>query len=414
MFQQLNRAYEVLKDKELRNQFDIFGSEGLGTSAASDKVATDRNVKRPTTVHRGRNPFYSQEWSYPPPPPPSPSQQPHRPPYEYEQSVPFNSYYNPSNSHNSHYNPSNSHNSHYDPSNNHNPSNSHNSHYNPSNSHVRQPDPHSGPRPQRPDSRFTGDSPYGSSWDPRKSPFADLYNSRMESEGYRQQNMHDSRFADIGVGFGAAAPNINMGNMGSMGNMGNTGGPTRQSMADNMNFSTTNNNSRSQTSGSGTRRRWVGGDLSIEMEVDLQTALEGGEERIRIKHLESCTPCTGNGIQPGAEVKTCEHCHGTGAITPKAQYVGLAPTENYTKQQTCPHCRGTGQTVAENCMSCHGKGVKETSKDITVLIPAGVGEGAKLRLKGEGDAGPMGGPAGDLFIFLTIKKGNAQQSVRMP
>ena len=145
------------------------------------------------------------------------------------------------------------------------------------------------------------------------------------------------------------------------------------------------------------------------MEIDLQTALEGGEERIRIKHLETCTPCTGNGIQPGAEVETCQHCHGTGAVTPKSAYVGMAPTENYHQQQTCPHCRGTGQIVAENCMDCHGKGVKETSKEITVLIPAGVGEGAKLRFKSEGDAGPMGGPPGDLFIFLTINKGASKR-----
>lgn len=344
----------MLKDKELRNQFDIFGSEGLGTSACSDKAATSRNVKRPTTVNRGRNPFY--DWPHEPQPPP-----PRRPAYEQS---PFDAQSNP-------------------------------------NARRRQAGSHSGPRAQRPDSRFTGDSPFGSAWDPWKSPFADLYNSRMESEGYQpqQQDIYgDSRFVDNGVGFGAQHIH-----------MGTVGGPSRRSMADHMDFTST----RPTTGGSSTRRRWVGGDLSIEMEIDLQTALEGGEEKIRIKHLDSCTTCTGNGIQPGVEVKTCEHCRGTGAVLPKSAPSGFSPTENYSKQEICRHCRGTGQIVPENCMTCHGKGVKEASKDITVLIPRGVGEGAKLRLKGEGDAGPMGGPAGDLFIFLTIRKGNTEH-IRMP
>lgn len=262
-------------------------------------------------------------------------------------------------------------------------------------SHARAPGPQPhrsrGPRPQRPTSNY-GDSPFGSSWDPWKSPFADVYNARVQEEIYHHQqyNMYDSTFASMG---GPSVQN----------------GPAPGCMGEQFEFTTI----RPNGGDSGTRRRWVGGDLCIELEIDLQTALEGGEEKIRIKHLESCTTCTGNGIQPGAEVKTCEHCGGSGAVISKTQPSGMGPTNNYSKQEICGHCRGTGQQVAENCSTCHGKGITEASKQITVTIPPGVGDGAKLRLKGEGDAGPMGGPAGDLFIFLSIRSGSPHQQVRM-
>ena len=207
--------------------------------------------------------------------------------------------------------------------------------------------------------------------------------------------MHDTAFVDNGVGFNVGNVNTNVGPRNS----------PRESMGDFIDFTTFRPNA-----GSGTRRRWVGGDLCIQMEIDYKTAVEGGEEKIRIKHLVSCTTCTGNGIQPGAEVKVCEHCKGSGAMMAQSDPVGMGSTNNYSKQEICRHCRGTGQTVAENCSTCHGKGVNEAPKEITVIIPPGIGDGAKLRLKGEGDAGPMGGPAGDLFIFLTIKNGGPQNS----
>lgn len=355
IFQELNRAYEVLKDPELKSQYDMFGIEGLGTSATSDKTAAAaaaaaRNAaaRGPTRVayheqQHSRDPFHPHTRQY--------GHHPHR-----------SSYQSPFNSH----------------------------------AHAPRPGSH-GPRPQRHVSPF-GDSPFGEAWDPWKSPFADVYNSRIETENHRQ-SMYETTFVDNGGGFNAGSVNPNA----------KRRSPPRESMGDFIDFTTF----RPPASGSGTRRRWVGGDLCIEMEIDLQTALQGGEEKIRIKHLESCTTCSGNGIQPGAEVKVCEHCGGSGAMLTKSDPVGMGPTNNYSKQEICRHCRGTGQTVAENCGTCHGKGIKEATKEITVMIPPGIGDGAKLRLKGEGDAGPMGGPAGDLFIFLSIKNENSQH-VRMP
>jgi molecular chaperone DnaJ len=139
------------------------------------------------------------------------------------------------------------------------------------------------------------------------------------------------------------------------------------------------------------------------MEIDFETAMKGGEEKIRINRLDTCSTCAGDGIQPGSEVKTCNHCGGSGAVLHKAKPVGMGPTDNFSGHRQCTPCRGTGQSVAENCGNCHGKGIKKTTKDITLVIPSGVIEGSKLRLKGDGDAGPMGGPSGDLFIFLKIK-----------
>lgn len=153
---------------------------------------------------------------------------------------------------------------------------------------------------------------------------------------------------------------------------------------------------------SGSRKRWVGGDLSIDLEIDMSTAIEGGEERIRIKQLATCHTCSGSGIPPGAAVEICNHCGGTGAVVKKMEFSGRSATNNYSPQEICSHCGGMGQKVAECCGTCDGKGTVEVSKRLSITIPPGVKDGDKLRLKGEGDAGPMGAPPGDLFIFLKV------------
>jgi len=143
-----------------------------------------------------------------------------------------------------------------------------------------------------------------------------------------------------------------------------------------------------------------GDDLRFDLEIDFKTAIFGGEEKVRIRHLEKCDTCPGDGVKPGASVSTCRVCGGSGVT----MQVTRTPLGNFQTQQTCPTCRGTGQQVEEYCGTCSGQGVFSKTKQIKVTIPAGVEDGNKLRVRGEGDAGPLGGPSGDLYIFLKVKE----------
>jgi molecular chaperone DnaJ len=143
----------------------------------------------------------------------------------------------------------------------------------------------------------------------------------------------------------------------------------------------------------------VGDDLRFDLEIDFQTAIFGGEEKVRIRHLEGCGTCTGNGVKPGSKVSNCSTCGGSGVTV----QVTRTPLGNFQTQQTCPACRGTGQTVDEYCGTCGGQGLNQKTKQIKVTIPPGVEDGNKLRVRSEGDAGPNGGPSGDLYIFLKVK-----------
>jgi len=143
----------------------------------------------------------------------------------------------------------------------------------------------------------------------------------------------------------------------------------------------------------------VGDDLRFDLEIDFKTAVFGGEEKVRIRHLETCSTCPGDGIKPGTKVSTCNECGGNGVTV----QVTRTPLGNFQTQQTCATCRGTGQKVESYCGTCGGQGLTQKTKQIKVTIPPGVEEGNKLRVRGEGDAGPMNGPAGDLYIFLKVK-----------
>jgi molecular chaperone DnaJ len=143
----------------------------------------------------------------------------------------------------------------------------------------------------------------------------------------------------------------------------------------------------------------LGDDLRFDLEVDFSTAVFGGEEKVRIRHMETCDTCAGDGVKPGSKVSTCNACGGSGVTVA----VTRTPLGNFQTQQTCATCRGTGQRVEEYCGTCSGQGVVPKTKQIKVTIPAGVEDGNKLRVRGEGDAGPYGGAAGDLYIFLKVK-----------
>jgi molecular chaperone DnaJ len=143
-----------------------------------------------------------------------------------------------------------------------------------------------------------------------------------------------------------------------------------------------------------------GDDLRFDLEVEFDRAIFGGEEKAKIRHLESCETCKGDGLKPGTKKRGCGTCGGQGVV----MQVTRTPLGNFQTQAACPTCRGTGEIIDEFCPKCSGQGTNQVAKTVTLTIPCGVENGQKLRVRGEGDAGPNGGSAGDLYIFINVKK----------
>ena len=138
-----------------------------------------------------------------------------------------------------------------------------------------------------------------------------------------------------------------------------------------------------------------GSDLSYAMEITLEEAAAGKEAQLRVPAWETCETCHGSGAKPGTSPKTCTTCNGAGTVHMRQGFFSI--------QQTCPHCRGSGKIIPEPCVACHGSGRVKRQKTLEVKIPAGIGEGMRIRSAGNGEPGTNGGPAGDLFIEIRIK-----------
>ena len=147
--------------------------------------------------------------------------------------------------------------------------------------------------------------------------------------------------------------------------------------------------------GSG-RQVYRGNDLSYSMEISLEEAAAGKDAQIRIPSWDECDTCHGTGAKPGTSAKTCGTCGGSGTVQMRQGF--------FSVQQTCPHCRGTGKIIPEPCGTCHGQGKIKRQKTLEVKIPAGIDEGMRIRSSGNGEPGTNGGPAGDLYIEIRIKK----------
>ena len=137
-----------------------------------------------------------------------------------------------------------------------------------------------------------------------------------------------------------------------------------------------------------------GADVGYVMELDLEEAVAGIERRIELPTLAPCAPCKGTGSEDG-KLDTCTTCQGRGQVRMQR---GI-----FTMQQPCPHCGGRGKTFANPCKTCHGNGRVEEEKVLSVKIPAGVDNGDRIRLAGEGEAGPAGAPAGDLYVEVRVR-----------
>ncbi len=147
--------------------------------------------------------------------------------------------------------------------------------------------------------------------------------------------------------------------------------------------------------GGGSRGPRRGADIGYVMELDLEEAVAGVEKRIEIPTLVDCKPCKGSGSEDG-KVETCATCQGRGQVRFQR---GI-----FAMQQPCPHCGGNGKRIVSPCKSCRGAGRVEEEKILSVKIPAGVDNGDRIRLAGEGEAGPAGAPAGDLYVDVRVRE----------
>jgi molecular chaperone DnaJ len=151
--------------------------------------------------------------------------------------------------------------------------------------------------------------------------------------------------------------------------------------------------------GGGGRQRsnvYRGADLRYNMEISLEDAARGSETKIRIPVMAECETCHGSGAKPGTQPTTCSTCGGHGQVRMQQGFFSI--------QQTCPKCHGSGKMVSSPCGTCHGDGRVKQQKTLSVKIPAGVDEGDRIRLTGEGEAGVNGGPSGDLYVVMHLKK----------
>jgi molecular chaperone DnaJ len=141
-----------------------------------------------------------------------------------------------------------------------------------------------------------------------------------------------------------------------------------------------------------------GSDLRYTLDISLEDAVKGTTVEIRVPSLSTCEKCDGSGAKKGSSPTTCGTCGGAGQVRMQQGF--------FQVQQTCPSCRGRGKTISNPCNTCHGQGRVEKTRTLSVKVPPGVDTGDRIRLSGEGEAGPEGGPPGDLFVQMSVRQHN--------
>jgi molecular chaperone DnaJ len=148
--------------------------------------------------------------------------------------------------------------------------------------------------------------------------------------------------------------------------------------------------------GRGRRRRAErGADLQAEVTVSFEDALQGVTVRVPVDKPDTCETCHGSGARPGTTPKVCPECQGRGVVARNQGPFALS--------EACPRCHGQGTIIEDPCTACHGSGVQNRTRRYNVKVPAGVKDGSKIRIKGKGEAGFRGGPAGDLFVRVRVE-----------
>ncbi len=138
-----------------------------------------------------------------------------------------------------------------------------------------------------------------------------------------------------------------------------------------------------------------GSDVRYDLSITLENAFKGVQSKIKVKGLIKCDECTGSGAAKGSSVTNCQTCQGRGVTRFQQGF--------FTVERTCSTCHGVGRTIKDPCKKCHGQGRLQGDRTINVSIPAGIEDGARIRLTGEGEPGLQGGSAGDLYVFVSIK-----------
>ena len=146
----------------------------------------------------------------------------------------------------------------------------------------------------------------------------------------------------------------------------------------------------------GQNRAYRGADLQYRLVLTLEEAVFGTEKKIEVSSKQTCETCSGSGAKPGSSMETCSTCGGSGQIRMQQGF--------FSVQQTCPKCHGRGRIITDPCVSCNGTGSVERKRTLSVKVPAGVDTGDRIRLSNEGEAGENGGPAGDLYVQIQVKK----------
>jgi molecular chaperone DnaJ len=147
--------------------------------------------------------------------------------------------------------------------------------------------------------------------------------------------------------------------------------------------------------GGGRNARERGADLRYNLEIELEEAFAGKTVEVRIPSSIACEACSGSGAKPGSKPVQCRTCSGSGRVRAQQGF--------FTLERTCPTCQGRGETISDPCATCGGAGRVTKERTLSVNIPAGIEDGTRIRLAGEGEAGSRGGPSGDLYIFVSIK-----------
>ena len=142
------------------------------------------------------------------------------------------------------------------------------------------------------------------------------------------------------------------------------------------------------------RRQNRGGDLRYNLEITLEEAFKGRATQIKVPTAIACETCEGTGSEAGSKPEQCPTCSGIGKVRAQQGF--------FTIERTCPQCRGNGRIVRNPCKTCKGSGHVQKERTLSVDVPPGVEEGTRIRLSGEGQAGMNGGPAGDLYIFISV------------
>jgi molecular chaperone DnaJ len=153
---------------------------------------------------------------------------------------------------------------------------------------------------------------------------------------------------------------------------------------------------RQRGGGGGGPQMYRGADLKYAMEITLEQAANGFDTEIRVPSWDRCDVCEGSGAKPGTDPKTCPTCGGAGAVRMQQGF--------FSVQQTCPTCHGTGKVIPEPCTACEGVGKVRRTKTLQVKVPAGIDDGMRIRSSGNGEPGVNGGPPGDLYVEIHLKK----------